>query len=60
VYVPADDEEAQKYFLSLKERSSLEFEVSILPTEITAEYAQSLNDKPGILSLAFIQRERVR
>ncbi len=50
IYVPYDDAEGNTYFKNLeKERKNLE--VVILPKEITPEYVQSINDKPGILSL---------
>ena len=50
IYVPYDDAVGIAYFTSLKkERPHLE--VVILPKDITPEYVQSINEKPGILSL---------
>lgn len=50
IYVPYDDADGISYFKSL-EKSRPKLEVVILPKEITPQYVQSINDKPGILSL---------
>jgi alpha,alpha-trehalase len=50
IYVPYNDADGIAYFKSLEE-SRPKLEVVILPKEITPQYVQSINDKPGILSL---------
>lgn len=50
IYVPYGDKKAFKYFTQLAQ--SLNINVERLPAHITPEYVRSLDDKPGILSLA--------
>lgn len=58
IYVPYNDAVGIKYFKNLeKERENLE--VVILPETITPEYVQSINDKPGILSLKIADNKGV-
>lgn len=51
MYVPDTDQEGQKYFSNIAD-SRDDLEVVTLPKDITPEYVKSINDKPGILSLA--------
>jgi len=50
IYVPFHDKLAFDYFKEL-ENSFIKLKVIKLPEKISAEYVQSINDKPGILSL---------
>ncbi|GAA93898.1 hypothetical protein E5Q_00544 [Mixia osmundae IAM 14324] len=53
IYVPIDEPEMAAYYRRMAlAKPELGLDVQILPREITAEYVQSLNDKPGILALA--------
>ena len=53
LYVPASDPRALAYFAEVaRDRPELNLEVVRLPEVITAEYALSIDDKPGLLSLA--------
>lgn len=50
LYVPATDSVGQTYFKAL-EANFKQFQVVVLPKDISPEYVKSINDKPGILSL---------
>lgn len=50
LYVPATDSVGQAYFKAL-EANFKQFQVVVLPKDISPEYVKSINDKPGILSL---------
>jgi alpha,alpha-trehalase len=50
IYVPSTDPVAIKYFRELEQQKP-NLEVVTLPKDITAEYVQSINDRPGILAL---------
>ena len=53
IYVPAAETEMLKYYGDLAAcKRKLNLEVVQLPSNITADYVRSLNDKPGILALA--------
>ncbi|CAO3692239.1 hypothetical protein G6F70_000398 [Rhizopus microsporus] len=53
IYVPCDDHEAYAFYKQVAEvRKHLHLEVEYLPREITAEYVKSINDRPGLLTLA--------
>ncbi|MFP2996781.1 trehalase family glycosidase [Spongiivirga sp. MCCC 1A20706] len=58
VYVPTTDEKAISYYQQLQQES-VQLEVVILPKDITAEYVQSINSKPGILSLKLVGEKGV-
>ncbi len=51
LYIPHRDTAAAKYFNTLTTEFS-KLEVVILPEEITPEYVNKINQKPGILNLA--------
>ena len=59
VYVPHNDTMAFNYFCDVAARR-LEFKMKVvrLPEKITPEYVESLNDRPGILSLTARQKTR--
>ncbi len=53
VYVPHSDSPAYQHFAKVsKDRPQLQMDVIRLPIEITPQYVKSLDEKPGILSLA--------
>jgi alpha,alpha-trehalase len=50
IYVPQDDSIGVAYFKEVQKRMP-KLEVIILPKDLSPEYVQSINSKPGILSL---------
>jgi alpha,alpha-trehalase len=53
LYVPSSDPDGLAYFRQVaREQPGLDLEVAALPMRVTAEYALSIDDKPGLLSLA--------
>lgn len=50
LYIPFGDKEAQKYYSDLRQDLQ-DFEVIILPEDITPEYVKSINERPGLLAL---------
>ncbi|MBU1680572.1 MAG: trehalase [Bacteroidetes bacterium] len=53
LYVPFGDETAYKYFKNISENiKEINITVVKLPEKITPEYVYSINNKPGVLSLA--------
>lgn len=50
IYVSFKDTLAQNYFRALQREFS-NFQMEILPEDVTPEYVKSINNKPGILSL---------
>ena len=58
LYVPATDPVGQAYYTQVaRERPELDLELVVLPVAITPEYALSIDDKPGLLSLALAPGE---
>ncbi|KAI8370773.1 trehalase-domain-containing protein [Choanephora cucurbitarum] len=57
IYIPFEEEEAifQYYQQVALDRPHLQLEVERLPAKITPDYVKSINDRPGILSLAMRQ-----
>ncbi len=52
VYVPHGDTTGYDYFLSIaQKRPDFKMKVVMLPRNVTPKYVESLNDRPGILSL---------
>lgn len=53
IYVPHEDTEAYEFYTKVAEvRKHMNLEVEYLPKVITAEYVKSINDRPGLLTLA--------
>ncbi|KAF9349230.1 alpha,alpha-trehalase nth1 [Mortierella sp. AD094] len=53
IYIPYGEKEALDYYNGVKiSKPNLHLEVEQLPLEITPQYVQSINEKPGILALA--------
>ncbi|OZJ06189.1 hypothetical protein BZG36_01007 [Bifiguratus adelaidae] len=53
IYIPVGEDEIYEYYKNVAEqRPHLRLEVERLPKDITPEYVQSINDRPGILALA--------
>lgn len=53
IYVPCDDHEAYSFYKSVSDaRKHLNLEVEYLPKKITPDYVKSINDRPGLLTLA--------
>ncbi|KAI9342114.1 trehalase-domain-containing protein [Pilaira anomala] len=53
IYVPFDDTEAFDFYSHVADvRKHMNLEVEYLPKVITAEYVKSINDRPGLLTLA--------
>ncbi|CAG8503294.1 10218_t:CDS:2, partial [Cetraspora pellucida] len=53
IYIPYGEDEIFAYYKWVSEtRPHLKLEVEMLPKDITPEYVKSINDRPGILSLA--------
>lgn len=53
IYVPFDDDEALEYYRKVaRDKPHLSLDVVQLPKDITPDYVKSINDRPGILSLA--------
>ncbi|KAI9280008.1 trehalase-domain-containing protein [Sporodiniella umbellata] len=53
IYVPCEDKEAYDFYCTVAEdRPHLKLEVVYLPKEITPDYVKSINDRPGLLTLA--------
>lgn len=52
IYVPYGDAIAKTYFLKVMENTTWGLQVHILPPDITPEYVKTLDQHPGILSLA--------
>ncbi|CAG8526095.1 6289_t:CDS:2, partial [Acaulospora morrowiae] len=53
IYIPHGEDEIYEYYKGVAEtRPHLKLEVEKLPKDITPEYVKSINDRPGILSLA--------
>ena len=50
LYVPADDSVGIKYYKDLQQEFE-NFEVVVLPENVTPEYVKSINNKPGLLAL---------
>lgn len=57
IYVPYDDQEGQEYFGELAKE--MDFEMVVLPENITPQYVKSINTRPGILALALEDGEGV-
>lgn len=58
LYVPHSDPQALAHFDALaRERPEIGLEVSRLPETLSGEYVRSINEKPGLLSLALAQGE---
>ena len=55
VYIPYNDKIAFNYYNNLSE--NLNIKVVSLPKKITPEYVLSINEKPGLLSLALNEDE---
>jgi alpha,alpha-trehalase len=58
LYVPATDSVGIAYFKALEDDFD-QFEIVVLPEDISPEYVKSINDKPGILSLKISNDEGV-
>ena len=58
LYVPARDSAGITYYKNLQQEFQ-DFEVVVLPKNVTPEYVKSINDKPGILALALEDGEGV-
>nr|WP_037325571.1 trehalase family glycosidase [Salinimicrobium terrae] len=58
LYVPATDSVGIRYYKDLQQELE-DFEVVVLPKQITPQYVKSINDKPGLLSLALEDGEGV-
>ncbi|KAI8139950.1 trehalase-domain-containing protein [Fennellomyces sp. T-0311] len=57
IYIPYSETEVYEYYRSVSEkRSHLNLEVVYLPKDITPGYVKSINDRPGLLTLA-MQRQ---
>ncbi|CAG8515163.1 8772_t:CDS:2 [Ambispora leptoticha] len=53
IYIPHGETETFEYYKHVSEtRKHLKLEVEMLPQEMTPEYVKSINNRPGILSLA--------
>ncbi|CAG8552681.1 8242_t:CDS:2 [Paraglomus occultum] len=53
IYIPYGEDAIFEYYKHVSEtRKHLNLDVQMLPQEITPEYVKSINNKPGILSLA--------
>lgn len=53
IYIPYNEDEVYEYYKQVAEtRKHLNLEVEKLPEKITPEYVKSINDRPGILTLA--------
>lgn len=53
IYIPYNEDEVYEYYKQVAEtRKHLNLEVERLPEKITPEYVKSINDRPGILTLA--------
>ncbi|KAF9155101.1 alpha,alpha-trehalase nth1 [Linnemannia schmuckeri] len=53
IYIPYGEDEVLEYYKGVSiSKPNLRLEVEQLPKEITPEYVQSINEKPGILALA--------
>ncbi|CAO0797282.1 unnamed protein product [Mucor circinelloides] len=53
IYIPFDQDEIFEYYKQVAaSRSHLRLQVERLPKDITPEYVKSINDRPGILTLA--------
>lgn len=56
LYVPFDDLIAQEYYLGLARfKPELNLDVCILPKDMTVEYAASIREHPGLLTLGLIR-----
>lgn len=53
IYVPYEDTEAYEFYKHVSQvRQHMHMEVEYLPKDITPEYVKSINDRPGLLTLA--------
>lgn len=53
IYIPYDEQETYEYYCQVaNDRPHLKLQVERLPKDLTPEYVKSINDKPGILTLA--------
>ncbi|KAI7884233.1 trehalase-domain-containing protein [Lichtheimia hyalospora FSU 10163] len=53
IYIPYSETEVYEYYQEVaQQRSHLNLEVVYLPKDITPEYVKSINDRPGLLTLA--------
>ncbi|KAI8093215.1 trehalase-domain-containing protein [Halteromyces radiatus] len=53
IYIPWEEEEVYQYYKNVAEtRKHLNLQVERLPQHITPQYVKSINDRPGILTLA--------
>ncbi|KAI8336841.1 trehalase-domain-containing protein [Chlamydoabsidia padenii] len=53
IYIPWEEEEVYQYYKQVSEsRKHLKLQVERLPQYITPEFVKSINDRPGILTLA--------
>ncbi|KAI8644883.1 trehalase-domain-containing protein [Parasitella parasitica] len=60
IYVPHDEHEVFEYYQNVANtKQHLGLEVERLPQDITPEYVQSINDKPGILALALRKEKSI-
>jgi alpha,alpha-trehalase len=58
IYVPFDEDEVFEYYQQVAiTKPHLSLEVERLPKNITPEYVQSINNRPGILALALQKNE---
>jgi alpha,alpha-trehalase len=55
IYVPYHDSVAQAYYNEIQKTTSWGLQVHVLPPDITPEYVKTLDEHPGILSLALHQ-----
>ncbi len=58
LYIPASDTMGIRYFKELQQEFQ-DFEVVVLPENITPRYVKSINDKPGLLALKLEDGEGV-
>mmetsp|Transcript_5887 Transcript_5887/g.8075 ORF Transcript_5887/g.8075 Transcript_5887/m.8075 type:complete len:618 (+) Transcript_5887:170-2023(+) len=52
LYIPHSDEQSLEYFSNILDQQNLQFSVRKLPEVLTPEYIKTLNDEPGLLSMA--------
>lgn len=53
IYIPFDQKETYEYYKQVAvDKPHLKLEVEYLPEKITAQWVESVNDRPGILALA--------
>lgn len=58
IYIPHDEKDQYEYYRRVAESNpQINLDVEYLPADITPQYVQSINDRPGLLALAMQKKK---